>query len=68
MNERSTTTRSRRLNLRGLLILGVVGLLVAAGFFGLSAYRAGRGTPTLLSEARLPAAGAEAAAARPGDI
>lgn len=52
MSERSTTTRSRRLNLRGLLILGVVTLVVVGGFFGFSAYRAHRGTPTLLREAK----------------
>ncbi|MDR3638954.1 MAG: tetratricopeptide repeat protein [Isosphaeraceae bacterium] len=52
MSERSTTTRSRRLNLRGLLIVGVLGLVVTAGFFGLSAYRARHGTPTLLREAK----------------
>lgn len=52
MSERSTTTRSRRLNLRGLLILGVVALVSAGAFFGLSAYRARHGTPLLLREAK----------------
>jgi hypothetical protein len=52
MNEPSPATRSRRLNLHALLIVGLLGAGAAGGLLGLSAYRARHGTPALLREAK----------------
>ncbi len=53
MNEGNRTTRSRRLNLRGVLILGIGCVIVVASVVGLAVHNNRNGTSGLLREAKL---------------
>ncbi|MGZ3488843.1 MAG: hypothetical protein ACXVBY_18505, partial [Isosphaeraceae bacterium] len=52
MSRVSLPVKSRRLNLRVLIALGVVVLTSVVGFVALKAYRDRRATPALLGEAK----------------